>query len=245
MRFWKAMLVARKELYVFRLRKTLLIASIMIPIAIAVLLSFVTYFEIYRKHQPAPILIDFLSSFSFFFVILAAMLPINNAAGSIISEKIEKSLEPLLATPTSDNEILVGKNIAAFLPTIPTIWLGASVYMVLTDLITHSTLGFLFYPNWSFTVSIFLGAPLICIFSTGFCVFTSSKTNNVQTAYLSGVGAISPLVILYLLGLMQIISLNSVTNMLIIAAIIFVADILVYFLSSAKFNREEILTSWK
>jgi ABC-2 type transport system permease protein len=57
-----------------------------------------------------------LNSLVYFFVVLAAILPASIAAYSIVGEKIEKSLEPLLATPTTDGEILLGKTIAAFVP---------------------------------------------------------------------------------------------------------------------------------
>jgi ABC-2 type transport system permease protein len=57
-------------------------------------------------------------SIIYIFVVLATVLPSTIAAHSIVGEKVEKTLEPLLATPTTDGEILLGKGIAAFLPPI-------------------------------------------------------------------------------------------------------------------------------
>ena len=51
----------------------------------------------------------------FIFIILAAIIPTVIGSYSIVGEKIEK-LETLLATPTTDSEILLGKTLAAFLP---------------------------------------------------------------------------------------------------------------------------------
>ena len=54
---------------------------------------------------------------STYFVIIPVVLPSIMGSYSIVGEKIEKSLEPLLATPTTDGELLLGKSLATFLPT--------------------------------------------------------------------------------------------------------------------------------
>jgi hypothetical protein len=59
------------------------------------------------------------------------MLPVAIASYSLVGEKIERSLEPLLATPATDGEILLGKGIAAFVPPVAAIWAGAVVFMAL------------------------------------------------------------------------------------------------------------------
>ena len=46
---------------------------------------------------------DLLDSFSFFFVIIATIIPTAISSYSIVGEKVEKSLEPLLATPATDD----------------------------------------------------------------------------------------------------------------------------------------------
>ena len=68
----------------------------------------------------------------------AAILPTAIASYSIVGEKVEKSLEPLLATPTTDGELLLGKSIAAFLPPLIATYIGALIFMVLIDIVTFS-----------------------------------------------------------------------------------------------------------
>ena len=72
------------------------------------------------------------------FVIASAVLPTAIAAYSIVGEKVEKSLEPLLATPTTDGEILLGKSIAALLPPHDSHLCRFTLYMVLIDYLTYS-----------------------------------------------------------------------------------------------------------
>ena len=90
-----------------------------------------------------------LDSITYFFVVLAAVLPTSIAAYSIVGEKVEKSLEPLLATPATDGEILLGKSIAAFVPPILATWGGASIFMADTDFATHNLISYYYFPNWN------------------------------------------------------------------------------------------------
>jgi ABC-2 type transport system permease protein len=52
---------------------------------------------------------EVINAFLFFFIIGAVSLPVGIAAYSVVGEKVEKSLEPLLTTPLTDGEILMGK----------------------------------------------------------------------------------------------------------------------------------------
>jgi ABC-2 type transport system permease protein len=51
-----------------------------------------------------------------YFLILPAVIPLAIAAYSIIGEKEQGSLEPLLATPISDLELFLGKALASVIP---------------------------------------------------------------------------------------------------------------------------------
>lgn len=59
------------------------------------------------------------------FIIGAGILPTGIASYAIVGEKIEKSLEPLLATPASDGDVLMGKSLAALIPAISTTFIAA------------------------------------------------------------------------------------------------------------------------
>ncbi len=83
--------------------------------------------------------------FSFFFVIGAAFVPLGIASYSIAGEKVEKSLEPLLVTPLTDGEILLGKTISALLPTLVAMYVGACVFMAGIDAVTFQRLGIMIF----------------------------------------------------------------------------------------------------
>ena len=125
---WK---IARKELKVIRRKRSIISYTVGLPLLFAVV------FSLLLKSQTANGIPTTLSigadSIIYLFVILATVLPSTIAAYSIVGEKVEKTLEPLLATPTTDNEILLGKSIAAFIPPILSTWLGASILMATID----------------------------------------------------------------------------------------------------------------
>ncbi len=162
MRLSQAWIVASHDLTLFRHRRGLFYGLIVFPLAVAVGFPFVTQYILRRAGSepfPPALLGGLIDSFSFFFIIAAASLPAAIAAYSIVGEKIEKSLEPLLSTPTTDGEILFGKALAAFLPTIAAIWAGSAIFMVLMDRVTEPTLGHLYYPNWGIAVILLALAP--------------------------------------------------------------------------------------
>jgi ABC-2 type transport system permease protein len=243
MRLAKAWTVASKDFKVFRKKKSILYTILYFEGVVSIGLPFIMRF-IARRPNGAVVLPNFMNAFSFWFVIGAALLPVGVASYSLIGEKIEKSLEPLLATPTTDEEILAGKTIAAFLPAIGANLIGAAIFVVLADLFTHSTLGYLTYPNWDIAIIVFLLAPLACILGVGYNILISSRANDVRTAQQLGVLIILPLGAVYLLTELRVLDL-TIPNLLIMAAALAVIDGVVFFLVKATFQREEILTKWK
>lgn len=245
MRLWKSWIVAKKDLAVLKRRKTLMASIIAAPVLLGTALPVLVSYVAVRKSAPPSFVAELLASFSFFFIIISALLPLYISSYGIVGEKVEKSLEPLLATPTSDGEILVGKYISSFLPMILSIYFGLALFMILADVMTSHVLGYAFYPNWNIGIILFIGVPLAIMYGTSFGIFISAKVNNVQTAYQIGAASLIPFYILYIMGEANLVSLTTNTNLLIISLGIFIAVLIVYYLSKATFNRERILTEWK
>lgn len=175
---WK---IARKELKVISRKKSIMFYTVGLPLLVAVA------FTLEVKNLTASGIPGSLSlgaeSIIYLFVILATVLPSTIAAYSIVGEKIEKTLEPLLATPTTDDEILLGKGIAAFLPPILSTWLGASIFMAATDFILKDAgLGYYYFPNWNAGVMLLLLAPLAAVLSVEVAVIASSRVTDVRGA---------------------------------------------------------------
>jgi ABC-type Na+ efflux pump permease subunit len=243
MRLSKAWTVASKDFKTFTRRKSILYSIIYFEGFVSIGLPFIVRL-LASKPAAAAILPTFMNAFSFWYVIGASLLPVGIASYSLIGEKVQKSLEPMLATPTTDEEVLAGKSIAAFLPAICSNYLGALIFMVLVDSFTYSTLKYLYYPNWDIAIVLFLLAPLSCILSVGYNILISSRANDVRAAQQLGTLIILPFGTVYVLSEFKVLSLTT-DNMLILAAVLTVIDVIVFYLVKATFQREEILTKWK
>jgi len=238
-------IIALKDIKVFIRKRTVLYTLVLLPLLLSVLFPLVIEFGGRRSGGiTGPYLLTLLDSFAWFFVIIPAIIPAPMASYSIVGEKLEKSLERLLATPTTDGEILLGKSIAAFIPAIIATYAGASIFMALIDAVTYSKLGYLYYPNWDMGIILFLVAPLALLLSIELNVITSSRVSDVRTAGQLGSLMFLPFIGIYLASEIGLFTLDTNT-LLIITGVIAVLDVALLRISTSVFQREQILTKWK
>jgi len=236
--------IAAKELKVIRRKKSIIYSIIFLPFFLSAGFSLVVKSQIASSSGvPSTYALGF-DSLTYFFVVVSAILPASIAAYSIVGEKVEKSLEPLLATPTTDGEILLGKSIAAFIPPMLAMWAGASAFMAVSDYLSHDLLSFNYFPNWTAGVMLLLLAPLAAIMSIELAVITSSRVSDVRGANQIGSLMFIPFMGVFLAGVEGLFAFNA-GNLLIFSAVVLIVDVALFFLSTSTFNREEILTKWK
>ena len=243
MKLWKSWVIATKDFGIFRKKKRIIYSLIILPLLMSIGLPLVIS-SVASSSASTEEIIVLLNAFSYFYVILAYILPSTLASYSILGEKIEQSLEPLLATPTTDSELLFGKTIASFLPCIGVIYAGSIIFMILVDLFTYGAIGYLFFPNWNIAFILLLAVPLSSILSIQINVIISSRVNDVRTANQLGLILFIPFMGVYVLLVTNAISL-SVINLFVISAILFIIDAVLFYISKATFSRDEILTKWK
>jgi len=251
MKLWKSWAIARKDFATFKTKRYVIYSLVVTPLFISIGLPALIWLGVRNASIPPsqlPAVIsglnDVFNAFSFLFVLMAGILPITIGSYSIVGEKLEKTLEPLLATPTTDGEILLGKVIAAFLPSVIATYAGAVIFMVLMDTVTSTKFGYLYFPNWTVAVMLLITVPLISILSTEFNVIISARVSDIRAAQQFGALIVLPLAAIYVATEIAFISLTP-SNLVIISAIILAIDALLFSLSRATFRREEILTKWK
>lgn len=244
MRFRKAWLVASKEFSVYRTKRYILYSVVILPLAFSLGLPAVISLSESRGGLPLAAVPVLLNAFSFFFIILASIIPTMLASYSFVGEKVERSLEPLLATPATDGELLLGKGLAAFLPSIGALGAGALLFMGVSDAVTRGILGYLYFPNWGFGIILLLAVPLASALSIEANVIISSMVSDVRAAQQVGSLVALPTGGVYVLAEVNFISLD-VANLLLISALFVAIDLALLIVSRATFRREEILTSWK
>ena len=244
MRISKAWIVAAKDIKVFFRKRYTVYSLVVFPVIIGIGLPFVLRFLIARQGAAlGSHLTDVMNAFAFFFAIGASIIPSTLAAYSLVGEKVEKSLEPLLAAPITDGELLLGKGIASFVPSVVSLYIGSIVFMVFSDLVTHNFLGYYFFPNWHIAIILLVSIPLMTVLSVEWCVIVSARATDPRAAQLQGILIAIPLAVIYVATEVGAVTLNT-TTIWIISGVILIFDIILFFLSTRTFQREEILTKW-
>ena len=238
-------IIALKDIRIFIRKRTVLYTLVLLPLLLSVLFPLVIEFGGRSSGGIPPSEIPtLLHSFEWFFVIIPAIIPGPIASYSIIGEKLEKSLERLLATPTTDGEILLGKGIAVFIPAIIATYAGASIFMTLIDAVTFGRLGYLYYPNWDMGIILLLLVPLALLLSIELNIITSSRVSDVRSASQLGGLMFLPFIGVYLASGIGLFTLDT-NALLVIAGVIAVLDVALFRISTSLFQREQILTKWK
>ncbi|MGD0817072.1 MAG: ABC transporter permease subunit [Methanomassiliicoccales archaeon] len=178
------------------------------------------------------------------FMVIPAVLPTIIASYTLVGEKVNKSLEPLLATPTTDLELLGGKSLSIFIPTMLAAWLSFIPFVILVDVITKPVLGYFILPNLLWIMAVFVMSPLIAILSILANVIVSSRVSDVRSAQQLGSLVVLPVILFFIIILTQSAT-TSVMLMGLFSVLLVGIDALMLYLALQVFRREEILIRWK
>jgi ABC-2 type transport system permease protein len=177
-----------------------------------------------------------------YFLLLPAIIPLAIAVYSIVGEKEQTTLEPLLATPISDTELFLGKALASVIPALIVNWISFGLFLILIRAIVGAIpLETLTLP-W--LASIFGLSPLLALFSVGVTMIVSTRASDARAAYQFSSLAILP-------GLIPLIVYSSQKTLvdmrliLLEGVLLIVVDIAVLYVAIKLFRREHILTRWK
>jgi ABC-2 type transport system permease protein len=185
-----------------------------------------------------------LNEFLLLFMMMPLIIPVSIAAYSIVGEKTTRSLEPLLATPISTGELLLGKGLAAAVPAVLATWVGYGVFVLLAPVVGAgpATLASLFKPVW--LLAILVVGPLASVMAVNFAIMVSSRVNDPRAAEQTAAVIIVPLLLVLFgqLGGLIVLNVAFVLGAIVVVAIL---DALLIGLAVRIFEREAILTRWK
>lgn len=177
-----------------------------------------------------------------YFLILPVMIPVTLAVYSIVGEKEQGTLEPLLATPLTDWEIFAGKALVAVIPSIGLTWGVFSLFLISAHLMLGGIPAGVLSVPW--LMSIFVLSPLLAVFGVLVSMLVSSRTSDPRAAYqFSGLAVVPSLVPLIVYS----VQLTAVNLFLVVleGGILVVLNTALLYLAVRLFRREEILTRWK
>jgi len=181
------------------------------------------------------------------FLMMQLLIPVTGAmafAGySLIGEKQGRTLEPLLATPITTAELLIGKGLGALLPSLG--------IMIAATVVYFGGMAVLALPGVFATVLntrsllLVLGVgPMAALVALQIAVLVSSRVNDPRTAQQFGALLILPLTGLFVMQFNGVFALTLpiVALLFVVLAVVWLVLVLV---GVAAFERETILTRWK
>lgn len=176
-------------------------------------------------------------------LIVATALPSTVASHAVIGEKVERTLEPVLATPVATVELLVGKTIVSIVPGVIFTWLsyGATiagfVWMSPAQVVDSATRSV-----WPLAFTLL--APLVAATSALVSIAVSSRVNDPRTAQGLAGFLVIPLLGMGISALLGAVTID-VTWVVWGAALVGVIDAGLLALAVRLFSRETILTRWR
>lgn len=158
------------------------------------------------------------------------------AADSFVGEKERNTAEALFSTPVKNSELLFGKILASFLPTVA-LTLGVfSLYGLMVDFFSYTSFHTIILPNLPWLL-LLLSGPFLAIATIGVVVLVSSRVKSTKAAQQISTLLVLPILLLPFASITGF-AILTVNLLLYIIAFLAIADIAIVYFGIKGFNRE-------
>jgi ABC-type Na+ efflux pump permease subunit len=175
-----------------------------------------------------------------YMLVIPAFMPSTLSAYSVVGERDQGTLEPVLATPIRREEFLVAKALAAFVPTLVIAYLVFGIFLAASALFANPVIASAIYSGTHVLVQL-LFTPLLAGWGIWVGIAVSARSTDVRSAQ-----QLTVLGTLPLLAILALISLNVITvsaGLAVgLAAVLLAIDLLAWRVVAAMFNRERLIT---
>ncbi len=183
------------------------------------------------------------SQFLLLFMMVPLIIPATLAPYSIVGEKTQRTLEPLLATPIRTEELLLGKNLAATIPAVLATWLAFGLFLVGARLLVRDALAFARLLELRWLLAVFVLGPLLALLSVNLAIMVSARSNDPRVAQQITSLIVFPLLFIFLGQLIGWFYLSQ-TAVIVGTVIVLALDLGLAWVAIRVFDRETILTRW-
>jgi ABC-2 type transport system permease protein len=175
------------------------------------------------------------------FMVVPLMVSIVIAADSFAGEKERKTMEALLYTPTTDQELFIAKLLSGWLAAIAVAFAGFVMYVVMANASAWSFMQRIFFPNTMWLVLILWVVPALPGLGLGVMVLVSARAQGFQDAYQIGNLIVLPVVLLVVGQVSGVVSF-SLMLVFLLGLVVWLLDGLLIWLGSRSFRRNRLLT---
>jgi ABC-type Na+ efflux pump permease subunit len=172
-----------------------------------------------------------------YMLVIPAFLPSTLSAYSVVGERDQGTLEPVLITPIRREEFLIAKALAAFVPTLGVAYLVFGIFLAASSLFANPVIASAIFSGTHVLLQL-LFTPLLAGWGIWVGIAVSARSTDVRSAQ-----QLSVLGTLPLLAILALISLNviavSAGLAVGLAAVLLAIDLLAWRAVAAMFDREQ------
>ena len=230
--------IVRKEVRGYRRNGSIVAAMVFVPF-IFIIQPLISVFSLSSKAAMQ------LSHHHELLYLLAipALVPVLLASYSVVGERQEGTLEPVLTTPIRREELVLGKALAVLLPSVAVAYFVFGVFLAAVALFAHSGVSSDIIRGPDVLVQVIF-TPLIAGWSIWLGIAISTRVNDVRVAQQLSVLASLPTI-----ALTTLISLNvihpSAQLAIALGVVLLIGNRLGWRLVSTLFDRERLIASVK
>ena len=231
--------VLHKELREYR-RSPFIIATMALLPLVFLIEPLLTIFRI-GPSMPAATVDKAVGSTFLVLLIAPALLPAVVAAYSVVGEREQGTLEPLLTTPVSREELLLGKALGVVVPSVAMAYVLFAIIQICARLFAANPYVVSDIGQGPHIVAEILFAPLLAGWSIWVGIGISTRASDVRVAQQLGtLSSLPPLAVVALVSFD--VFTPSVTLAVVCALALLVADVVLFRIVSALFDRERLIT---
>jgi ABC-2 type transport system permease protein len=228
--------VFRKELREYRRNGAIVVAMAIYPL-IVIIQPLIAILVVSSKASKVLAHEDPL----LYLLAIPALVPATLASYSVVGERQQGTLEPVLTTPIRREEFLLGKAMAAFVPSLFIAYAVYGLFVAGVELFAHPGIASAVIRGPELLAQLVF-TPLLTGWSIWVGIGISARTNDVRTAQqLSALASLPAIAVTSLIAYKVIHPTLGVTIGLAVALV--VLDRLGWRITSATFDRERLIRS--
>jgi ABC-type transport system involved in multi-copper enzyme maturation permease subunit len=235
-RSWRRIIaITRKELREYRRNRSVLVAVAAFP------LIFLIQPVIVLLRLPAEAALELSHRHLLLYMLAVPILaPAVLGAYSVAGERQQESLEPALSTPIRSDEFLLGKAIAALLPSVAVSYVVYAVFIGFVLIFAPAGIAPALLRSSDIAAQVVL-TPLLAALSTWIAIAISTRLSDTRVAQQLSLLANLPLVLLTSLIAFEVIP-ASIVPLGPAAALLVLCDVVGWRLVVPLFDRERLIT---